>query len=117
MLQKEPNRQEGIMKKLSTLGMIIGATLLCAAPVSMHLSPTKGVRLSLDTAEARIGRPLTPFSVAGVNRRMNRRAYYGGYGGYYGYHRPYYAYGGYYHRPYYAYGYHRPYYAYGYHPY
>ena len=105
------------MKKLSTLGMIIGAALLCAAPVSVHWSSTKEVRLSLDTAQARIGRPLTPFSVAGVNRRMNRRAYYGGYGGYYGYHRPYYAYGGYYHRPYYAYGYHRPYYAYGYHPY
>ena len=105
------------MKKLSTLGMIVGATVLCAAPVSMHWSPTKEVRLSLDTAQARIGRPLTPFSVAGVHRRMYRRAYYGGYGGYYGYHRPYYAYGGYYHRPYYAYGYHRPYYAYGYHPY
>jgi hypothetical protein len=97
--------------------MIIGATLLCAAPVSMHSSPTSGMQLSLDTAQARIGRPLTPFSVAGVHRRMYRRAYYGGYGGYYGYHRPYYAYGGYYHRPYYAYGYHRPYYAYGYHPY
>ena len=80
------------------------------------------LQLSLDTAQARLERPLTPFSIAGVNRRMNRRAYYGGYGGYYGgyrgyygYHRPYYAYG--YHRPYYAYGYHRPYYAYGYHPY
>ena len=105
------------MKKLSTLSMIIGATLLCAAPVSLHWPPAKGLQLSLDTAQARLGRPLTPFSIAGVNRRMNRRAYYGGYGGYYGYHRPYYAYGGYYHRPYYAYGYHRPYYAYGYHPY
>jgi hypothetical protein len=52
---------------------------------------------------------LTPFSIAGVHRRMYRRAYYGGYGSYYGgYHRPYYGY---------AYGYHRPYYAYGYHPY
>ena len=89
------------MTQLSTLGMIVGATLLCAAPVSMHWSPTKEVRLSLDTAQARIGRPLTPFSVAGVHRRMYRRAYYGGYYGY--------------HRPYYAYGYHRPYY--GYHPY
>ena len=105
------------MKKLSTLSMIIGATLLCAAPVSLHWPPAKGLQLSLDTAQARLGRPLTPFSIAGVNRRMNRRAYYGGYGGgYYGYHRPYDAYAGY-HRPYYAfaYGYHRPYYAYGYH--
>jgi len=96
------------MKRLSMVSTIIGATLLCAAPIS--LSPTKQLGVSLDAAQARIGRPLTPFSVAGVNRRMNRRAYNGGY---YGYHRPY-AYG--YHRPYYAYAYHRPYYAYGYHP-
>ena len=106
------------MKRLSMVSTIIGATLLCAAPIS--LSPTKQLGVSLDAAQAPIGRPLTPFSIAGVNRRMNRRAYYGGYGGYYGYHRPYaygyhpYAYG--YHRPYYAYAGHRPYYAYGYHP-
>jgi hypothetical protein len=38
-------------------------------------------------AEARIGRPLSPMSVAGVARRQTRRAVYGG--GYYGgaYHR------------------------------
>jgi len=69
------------MKRLSMVSTIIGATLLCAAPIS--LSPTKQLGVSLDAAQARIGRPLTPFSVAGVNRRMNRRAYYGGY---YGYH-------------------------------
>jgi hypothetical protein len=98
------------MKRFSIASTIIGATLLCAAPMSLHWSPTKQLGVSLDAAQARIGRPLTPFSVAGVNRRMNRRAYYGGY---YGYHHPY-AYG--YHRPYYAYAYHRPYHAYGYHP-
>jgi hypothetical protein len=42
----------------------------------------------ISQAEARIGRPLTPGSVAGVNRRVDRRtarrAYYGT-GGYYGY--------------------------------
>jgi hypothetical protein len=32
---------------------------------------------SVDTADARIGRPLTPMSVASVNRRVHRRAYYG----------------------------------------
>jgi hypothetical protein len=106
------------MKKLSTLGMIIGASLVCAIPVSLHWSPAKAPQLSVDGAQARIGRPLTPFSVAGVHRRMYRRGAYGAYaygghygyhhGGYYGYHRPYYAYGGY-HRPYYAYGgYYRP---------
>jgi len=71
------------MKKLSTLGKLIGALLLCATPVSLHWSPTKAPQLSVDGAQARIGRPLTPMSIAGVNRRMNRRAYYGGYGGYY----------------------------------
>jgi hypothetical protein len=95
------------MKKLSTLGMIIGASLLCAIPVSLHWSPAKGPHLSVDGAQARIGRPLTPFSVAGVNRRMYRRGAYGAYayGGHYGYHRPYYAYGGSY-RPRYYGGYH-----------
>ena len=90
------------MKKLSTLGMIIGASLLWATPVSLHWSPTKALQLSVDGAQAQIGRD---------------RPYYG-YGGYYrpyyayaGYRRPYYAYAGY--RPYYGYGgYRRPYYAY-----
>ena len=30
---------------------------------------------AVDSADARVGRPLTPRSVAGVNRRMHRRAY------------------------------------------
>jgi hypothetical protein len=79
------------MKKLSMLGMMTGAALLCAAPVSLHWSPAQELRVSLDTAQARLGRPLTPMSVAGVNRRMNRRAYYGGYGYHhpYAYHHPY----------------------------
>jgi hypothetical protein len=71
------------MKKLSMLGVVVGGAFLCAAPISLDWSPAK-LGLSVETAQARIGRPLTPFSVAGVNRRMNRRAYYGGYGGYYG---------------------------------
>ena len=88
------------MKRLSMVSTIVSATLLCAAPLSLHWSPTKQLGWSLDTAQARIGRPLTPFSVAGVNRRMNRRAY--AYGTYYGgYRHPYYAYG----RPYYHPGY------------
>ena len=54
----------------------------------------RSVTLSVDTAEARIGRPLTPLSIAGVHRRAYRRAarsavYAGavgtvGYGAYYG---------------------------------
>ena len=65
------------MKKLTLLGVVLSAALLAAAPVSLHWSPAKTLSLSLDKADARIGRPLTPGSVAGVNRRVHRRAYYG----------------------------------------
>ena len=66
-----------MMKSLSALGIIAAAALFCAAPVSLHWSPAKSLSLSVDTADARVGRPLTPMSVAGVNRRVHRRAYYG----------------------------------------
>jgi hypothetical protein len=82
------------MKRLSTLGIVAAAALFCAAPLSVHWSTTKSPSLSVDTADARIGRPLTPMSVAGVNRRVHRRAYYGAAAGaaavgagYYGYAR------------------------------
>jgi hypothetical protein len=82
------------MKKLSGLGIIGITALLCSAPISLDWSPAKTLSLSVDTADARVGRPLTPMSVAGVNRRVHRRAYVGaaaagaaGYG-YYNYHRP-----------------------------
>jgi hypothetical protein len=65
------------MKRLRTLGIIAATALFCAAPLSLHWSPTKTPSLSVDTANAVIGRPLTPGSVAGVNRRVHRRAYYG----------------------------------------
>jgi hypothetical protein len=62
------------MKKLSMLGIIGGAILLTATPLSLEWSQ-KNVVLSFDSADARVGRPLTPGSVAGVNRRVHRRAY------------------------------------------
>jgi len=65
------------MKKLGLLGVSVGAALLCATPLSLHWSQGKNPSLSFDSAEARLGRPLTPMSVAGVNRRVHRRAYYG----------------------------------------
>ena len=65
------------MKKSSIVACALGAALICAAPVSVKWSPAKTLSLSVDTASARIGRPLTPMSVAGVNRRVHRRAYYG----------------------------------------
>jgi hypothetical protein len=63
------------MKRLSSLGVIAATVLFCAAPLSLHWSTAKSPSLSVDTADARIGRPLTPGSVAGVNRRVHRRAY------------------------------------------
>ena len=47
------------MKKLTLLGIALSAALL-ATPFSLHWTPAKTLALSLDTAEARIGRPLTP---------------------------------------------------------
>ena len=61
------------MKKLSVLGIIGGAALLTAAPFSLQWTQ-KNVALSLDSSEARIGRPGTALSVAGVHRRAYRRA-------------------------------------------
>ena len=62
------------MKKLSMFGIIGSAALLTAVPLTLQWSQNN-VTLSLDSAEARIGRPLTATSIAGVNRRVNRRAY------------------------------------------
>ena len=63
------------MKKISVIGAtLLGAAVLCAAPISLHQSQDKGLSLSVDKAQARIGRPLTPGSVAGVHRRHHRRA-------------------------------------------
>jgi hypothetical protein len=53
--------------------IIGGAALLTAAPFTLQWSQ-RSVSLSVDSVDARVGRPLTPFSVAGVNRRAYRRA-------------------------------------------
>jgi hypothetical protein len=62
------------MKQLSMLGVIGGAALLIAAPLSLQWSQ-KNLSLSLDSAEARTGRPLTATRIAGVSRRVHRRTY------------------------------------------
>nr|WP_228749143.1 hypothetical protein [Bradyrhizobium sp. BR 10261] len=59
------------------LGLAVAVALATAAPLSLHTSSSTLPSVSLDQAEARVGRPLTPMSVAGVNRRVHRRAYYG----------------------------------------
>jgi hypothetical protein len=43
------------MKKISVIGAtLLGATVLCAAPISLHLSQDKGMSLSVDKAQAYI---------------------------------------------------------------
>ena len=76
------------MKKLAVLGIIGGAAILTAAPLSLQWSQ-KNVALSLDSAKAE-----TAANAAGVSRRAHRRAYrraayasapgydYGSYSGY-----------------------------------
>jgi hypothetical protein len=70
-------KQETIMKKMTLVAASVGAALARAVvPASLNWSTDRAL-LSVDKAEAKVGRPLTPGSVAGVNRRVNRRAYYG----------------------------------------
>src|SRR5215468_10380550 len=80
------------MKKLGMLGIIGGAAILTAVPLSLQWSHTN-VGLSLASAEAQ-ERPPTATSVAGVSRRAYRRAFRSaayasaagyGYGSYSGY--------------------------------
>ena len=86
----------------------------CATMLSFDWTEQKGVSLSVESAQARFGRPLTPVSVAGVARRQGRRAaigaaavgagvvgagiatagYYGATAPYYGATAPYYGGGG-----------------------
>jgi hypothetical protein len=54
--------------------IIVGTLLLCGSSLSFDWSQQKGVSLSIDSAQARVGRPLTPVSAAGVARRTTRRA-------------------------------------------
>jgi hypothetical protein len=68
-------RWEDLMKKLAIIGStLIGSAMLCAVPLSVRFSPQETiVSVALDTADARVGRPGTPASVAGVARRSARR--------------------------------------------
>src|SRR5215510_2321145 len=106
------------MSKVITVGATaLFACVLCATPISLRFSPEGNVSLSEDSASAVIGRPLTPMSVAGVNRRAHRRAYRRDYYGYGAYANPYrYGYGTYQPYSYYGSGYgtYRPWSGYGY---
>lgn len=56
---------------------IAASAFACAAVLSFGWSEQGGVSLSIESAQARVGRPLTPMSVAGVARRHTRRAVVG----------------------------------------
>lgn len=67
------------MKQISLrTAAIATSAFACAALFSFGWSEQSGVSLSIESAEARVGRPLTPLSGAGVARRTYRRAAYGG---------------------------------------
>jgi hypothetical protein len=61
-----------------TKRMMFAAALVCGVLLSIQWPQGSGVILSVDTAQARVGRPLTPVSAAGVARRTTRRAVVGG---------------------------------------
>jgi hypothetical protein len=60
-----------VSKKIGTF-VAAGIIALCGLELGESLS-IPGVHSFVSTAEARVGRPLTPVSVAGVGRRTARR--------------------------------------------
>ncbi|MFZ1173996.1 MAG: hypothetical protein WA832_18125 [Bradyrhizobium sp.] len=62
------------MKKISIRQTsLVIATLAFGTLASITWSPGSGPSVAVDSAQARVGRPLTPVSVAGVARRTTRR--------------------------------------------
>jgi len=54
--------------------LLFAAVIVFGVSASIDWTQEGGVTLSVDSAQARVGRPLTPVSAAGVARRANRRA-------------------------------------------
>jgi hypothetical protein len=57
--------------------LLVVAAFMCGVSLSIDWQQGSGVSFSFDSAQARVGRPLTPVSVAGVARRTTRRAVVG----------------------------------------
>ena len=57
---------------------LIAAVVVCGVFGSVDWSQSQGLSLSASSAQARVGRPGTPVSVAGVARRTTRRSVVGG---------------------------------------
>jgi len=67
------------MKQMSLKRALLAAAVVAfGVSGSVDWSQTGGPSLSVESAQARVGRPLTPVSVAGVARRTTRRAVVGG---------------------------------------
>ena len=67
------------MKQVSIKrAFLIAAVVAFGVSGSIDWSQSSGLSLSVESAQARVGRPLTPVSVAGVARRTTRRAVVGG---------------------------------------
>lgn len=59
------------MNKQIMLGIIVGMAVI-ATPVSFNAREDQAL-VTLNSAEAKVGQPLSAASVAGVNRRQGRR--------------------------------------------
>lgn len=74
-----PHREEIVMRQIDLKrALLVAAIVACGVCGSVGWSKNDGLLLSVDSAQARVGRPLTPVSVAGVARRTTRRAVVGG---------------------------------------
>ena len=67
------------MLKKAGIVIVIGIAGLGGLELADRLSISSGVTSFVSTAQARVGRPLSPVSVAGVARRTGRRCANGTY--------------------------------------
>ena len=67
------------MRKISKKRVLLATVVVaCGVLGTAQWSPGHRLSISIERAQARVGRPLTPVSVAGVARRTTRRAVVGG---------------------------------------
>ena len=66
------------MKQISLKRLLLAAAVVAFGVAGSIDWSANGLSMSVNDAQARVGRPLTPVSVAGVARRTTRRAVVGG---------------------------------------
>jgi len=66
--------------RYASKAVLVGSAFLCAASFSPNWSAGSDISFSVPKAQARVGRPATPVSAAGVARRHARRGTYVGAG-------------------------------------